>query len=130
MPEKMILDYVDVDTLIGFGFNYDEPSVFVPAWEGKKGYTVHAGFYHLSETQILIGWTQGKRREWFFDTIPKMSQERMQREGHEEWRGHVERLTTRKNRVAGRDLYSKLTVLSHHSVPSSNPCPISGEQVL
>ena len=128
MPEKMILDYVGLNTLVDFGFKADSPSAFVYAHEGKEGYTVHAGFY--LGAQILIGLTHGKRREWFFDTIPVMSEKERMGERYKEWKSRLQSLTTRKNRVAGKGLHSRLRSLTYHSVPSSNPCPVSGEQVL
>tara|TARA_Y100000310_G_C20253805_1_gene610348 strand:+ start:217 stop:606 length:390 start_codon:yes stop_codon:yes gene_type:complete len=125
---KNILDYVEMDTLLEFGFNYAEPSTIVSMTD--KIYKVYTSFYSPLNAQILIGEDLSEEREWFFDVINNMSREEMQDERHGEWLDIVNSFATEKNRVEDRDLIKKLSQLSHSSVHSSNPCPTSGEMDL
>lgn len=120
---KILLSYVPLGCLISFGFNYAELCTAVNTKSGKLC-SIHAAYNQSTNTQIIIGYTEGERREWFFDAIPNMSDEDLQGSRNSEWCIHVVNLPVRKNRVAGRDLLQKLRELeSAQSQPSCTPTP-------
>lgn len=113
-----LLSYVPMDYLLSFGFNYAETSAITSTKNGKLC-SIHAAYYAPANTQILIGYIDSHKREWFFDTIQNMSDEEMQGKRHEELYSHITNLPVRKNRIAGRDLLRKFRELEQYTQTST-----------
>jgi len=110
----VLAKYVDCwKTLPYYGFNYCEPSVNCIASKGRM-YTAYIGYYHDiledKHIQLIIGECEDSRgrTEWYFTFIPNMSQEEMQGLKQKEFEDILDNMFVRKNRVAGRDLLTKL----------------------
>lgn len=107
---KCLIDYVPMEDLVYFGFNYSELSTIINT-KGEKPCSIYAAYFSPANTQIIIGCTEHNRKEWFFNTIKNMSDEDLRGERNKEWWEAAESLPTRRNRVAGRDLLKKLREL-------------------
>ena len=105
----MIYKWLDEEDLIYAGFNGGEPSIGY--FENGKQITLYLGRIDDLNIAILEVLGRGEKvyRRWYFGTFEGRHSGECENSGQlEEFNNKVSQIITRKNRIAGRELESKL----------------------
>ena len=107
--KKLLFSFIPLDKLTKYDFSDQGPSFYLD--DGVRRSGVYAGYHPDTNTQLLVIFSDSlttRRREWFFSTIPNMDSEETTGARSEEYLHHTRGAIVRKNRVAGKDLLTKL----------------------
>lgn len=101
-------NYVTMDTMIRAGFNESAGSVSFS--RNGKNYDVHLATYPDTDlTVVVMDEKAGKRRQWYLGSIRGTPiEDRETDEAIDEFMTLVQKVITRRNRVAGLDLDTRI----------------------
>ena len=103
--EKYLPDYVGLDPMVQTGFNYWNDSLSLDSGaEPLIFYISNRGEYNIVIAERRDRTGARRRTEWFFDVFEAKPLSRRNNEEVQEYFSRLRSVTTRKNRVAGRDL--------------------------